>query len=174
MKGPGMRLDLDVRRVWRCPACGHERRTSGDRTIVPCTTCPERPLMSLVERKRSPRPLRPLPDVLIAFDLDEADLLSLDSPAAPPETATSPTEVTSRTEHEASHETAPQVEPSERQPKKRQRRRRTRRRPSGKDASDTSTAPATADEDTPSAHREISAGDAARPGSGDDERLDPC
>jgi hypothetical protein len=29
MKGPGLRIDLDVRRMWRCPRCGRTVRTAG-------------------------------------------------------------------------------------------------------------------------------------------------
>ena len=36
MRGPGYRLDLDVRRVWRCPQCGKERRLGGEVTAVAC------------------------------------------------------------------------------------------------------------------------------------------
>lgn len=37
MRGPGVRLDLAVRRVWRCPACQRERRLAGDHTAVRCS-----------------------------------------------------------------------------------------------------------------------------------------
>lgn len=36
VKGPGFRLGLDVRRVWKCPACDRVRRTPGDVTAVRC------------------------------------------------------------------------------------------------------------------------------------------
>lgn len=36
MKGPGFRLGLDVRRVWKCPACDRVRRTAGDVTGLRC------------------------------------------------------------------------------------------------------------------------------------------
>jgi hypothetical protein len=171
MKGPGMRLDLDVRRVWRCPACGHERRTSGDRTMVPCTACPERPLMSLVERKRTPRPLRPLPDVLIAFDPAAGDLPPLDSAAAPPETAIVLPEQEAAGQ-EASRETTPPAELTEGQPKRKQRRRRSRRKSAGKETPDVSLAPEIQDEVTPSAPSELSSGEVSRPVPPDAERPD--
>lgn len=37
MRGPGLRLDLDVRRLWTCPACQRQRRLLGD---VPSPLCP--------------------------------------------------------------------------------------------------------------------------------------
>ncbi len=53
MKGPGFRLDLDVRRVWECPACGKRLKLSGDVTQVACDCRGEAsPAMRLVERLR--------------------------------------------------------------------------------------------------------------------------
>jgi hypothetical protein len=49
MRGPGYRLDLDVRRVWRCPRCGKERRLGGEVTAVTCI-CGQS--MNLVEERR--------------------------------------------------------------------------------------------------------------------------
>lgn len=53
MRGPGVRLDLDVRRVWQCPACQRTRRLHGDLTAVHCQ-CPGEPWMQLVQ-ERIPR-----------------------------------------------------------------------------------------------------------------------
>ena len=36
MKGPGLRIDLDVRRVWRCSKCGRIVRTLGQVTAQRC------------------------------------------------------------------------------------------------------------------------------------------
>ncbi|MDQ3333136.1 MAG: hypothetical protein M3552_21225, partial [Planctomycetota bacterium] len=36
MKGPGFRVDLDVRRVWECPACGRRLKMQGDVTNMSC------------------------------------------------------------------------------------------------------------------------------------------
>ena len=36
IKGPGIRLDLDVRRVWRCPSCQRVLQTAGHITSRPC------------------------------------------------------------------------------------------------------------------------------------------
>ncbi len=56
MRGPGYRNDLDVRRLWRCPSCGNERKLAGDVTTVACH-CGSRPtLMELIEpQRRTPR-----------------------------------------------------------------------------------------------------------------------
>ena len=76
MKGPGLRLELDVRRVWRCAECGAERRTSGDRTIVPCHVCKSWKLMSLVEPHRAPRTLPEPLDLLIELHPDDVDVVA--------------------------------------------------------------------------------------------------
>jgi hypothetical protein len=67
MKGPGMRLDLDVRRVWQCPACGAELRSDGNVVARFCNCTREGIAMRLVERPPPPlvrRPPRePEPDI---------------------------------------------------------------------------------------------------------------
>lgn len=55
MKGPGIRIDLDVRRLWRCPRCGDERKATGTLTARTCS----RPdcagvWMKLIEPLRKP------------------------------------------------------------------------------------------------------------------------
>ncbi len=68
MKGPGLRLHLDVRRLWRCPECGYERRTSGTHTSLRCEECTSAAQMKLVEAQRPERPPpRPL-DLVIEYD----------------------------------------------------------------------------------------------------------
>lgn len=55
MKGPGLRLDLEVRRLWRCPNCHRVRKTDGAVTYLECL-CTESPLaMKIVEEKRQVR-----------------------------------------------------------------------------------------------------------------------
>jgi hypothetical protein len=61
MKGPGMRLDLDVRRVWRCPACGRESRAEGKEVGRTCNCTKEGVAMRLVELPR-PKPVYRIPD----------------------------------------------------------------------------------------------------------------
>ena len=59
MKGPGYKLSHDVRRTWRCPACGFERKLVGDVTSLVCNCRPEGTFMSIVaERTVAPRPLQ--------------------------------------------------------------------------------------------------------------------
>jgi hypothetical protein len=78
MRGPGYRNDLDVRRLWRCPSCGAERKLAGDVTTVACA-CGSRPtLMELIEtQRRTPRP-QFSPDggelTVESFALTEAEL----------------------------------------------------------------------------------------------------
>ena len=55
IKGPGLRNDLDVRRVWRCPACGQTQRLTQDITSARCRCVRDGVSMKLVEEPRSPR-----------------------------------------------------------------------------------------------------------------------
>ncbi len=61
MKGPGMRLDLDIRRVWRCPACGREMRSEGKEVGRMCGCTKEGVAMRLVELPR-PKPVVRIPE----------------------------------------------------------------------------------------------------------------
>ncbi len=59
MKGPGYKLSHDVRRTWRCPACGTERKLEGDITSLICNCRSEGTFMTIViERTVAPRPLQ--------------------------------------------------------------------------------------------------------------------
>ena len=60
MKGPGMRLDLDVRRVWQCPACSRESRSEVQVVTKLCGCTKEGVAMRLVERPR-PKPVVRIP-----------------------------------------------------------------------------------------------------------------
>ncbi len=85
IKGPGLKNDLDVRRLWRCPECGYERRVSGSRTAVRCR-CASRPFMTLVgERCSRPSQNRPV-DVYVSWE----SLVGDDS--SPHDTVGTPTE----------------------------------------------------------------------------------
>jgi hypothetical protein len=55
MKGPGMRLDLDVRRVWECPECHRQVRSEGETVSRVCGCTREGVQMRLVELPR-PKP----------------------------------------------------------------------------------------------------------------------
>lgn len=59
MKGPGYKLSHDVRRTWRCPACGFERKLVGDVTSLVCNCRAEGTFMAIVaERTVAPRPFQ--------------------------------------------------------------------------------------------------------------------
>ena len=59
MKGPGYKLSHDVRRTWRCPACGTERKLAGDITSLKCNCRSDGTFMVIVvERTVAPRPLQ--------------------------------------------------------------------------------------------------------------------
>jgi hypothetical protein len=84
MRGPGLRLKYDVRRLWRCPVCGYERRAPAMEVVVRCHCNHEEPWMKLVEPKRQVRPpARPHdPYIEVASPPDEPE----PQPAEIPET----------------------------------------------------------------------------------------
>jgi hypothetical protein len=95
MKGPGLRVHLDVRRLWQCPSCGAERRAAASVTALRCGCTPDRPCMRLVEGRRHVRPEPKLLDLVLDIDPDAPD------PEAPDETialAPAPAEVIAETE----------------------------------------------------------------------------
>lgn len=60
MKGPGLRIDIDVRRAWRCPVCGQNARLPMDITAPRCPCVREGVPMMLAEGRRPGRlDLRP-------------------------------------------------------------------------------------------------------------------
>jgi hypothetical protein len=73
MKGPGLRLLVDVRRSWKCPRCGYEERVGAEVTTVACPCCPGIH-MRLIEQDRvyadELRKLRdrPQPTVDVSFE----------------------------------------------------------------------------------------------------------
>lgn len=89
MKGPGYKLSHDVRRTWRCPACGFERKLMGDVTSLICNCRPEGTFMVIaVERTVAPRPLQ-IPqehDVRSSeFGIDDMPVLQPHPSSLPPE-----------------------------------------------------------------------------------------
>ena len=56
MRGPTIRIQNDIRRTWRCPVCGYERRAHANQTTIRCHCQKAGPFMKLVEEKRKPRP----------------------------------------------------------------------------------------------------------------------
>ena len=60
MKGPGLRIDVDVRRAWRCPVCGQAQRLTMDITAPRCPCVRDGVPMKLAEGQRLGRlDLRP-------------------------------------------------------------------------------------------------------------------
>jgi len=55
MRGPGLRLNIDVRRMWKCPQCGKQRRVAATAVTVHCACNPSQPLMQLCEPQRRVR-----------------------------------------------------------------------------------------------------------------------
>jgi hypothetical protein len=84
MRGPGLKTDLEVRRVWRCPACGYERRVGGQVTSVRCQ-CGDRPFMRLAQEPRFVRPANLAPDVYFL-----AEEVLADEPESQPGTGSPP------------------------------------------------------------------------------------
>jgi len=59
MKGPGVRSDQDVRRLWRCPLCDKVTRTGGQVTSVSCQCNGQRTWMRLEKTPQRPRYVPP-------------------------------------------------------------------------------------------------------------------
>src|SRR4051812_11698494 len=84
IRGPGLHVSPELRRLWRCPKCGRERMVGQAETTVVCR-CQDPPVfMQLVEPKRVVRP-EPRP---VAHFYDEADLPEDDSVVPIPEYVT--------------------------------------------------------------------------------------
>ncbi len=67
IKGPGLRLDCDVRRVWECPKCG--RRLKLHAWIV-TRRCPCEKLAAWMRLIEVPRNPRPAPQFFVATPID--------------------------------------------------------------------------------------------------------
>ena len=60
MKGPGLRIDVDVRRAWLCPVCGQGQRLTMDITAPRCLCVRDGVPLKLAEGQRPGRlALRP-------------------------------------------------------------------------------------------------------------------
>jgi len=79
MKGPGYKVSHDVRRTWRCPACGREQKLAGDVTSLMCSCREGGVFMTIVaERTVAPRPWAPPSDTEIraaTFGIDDLPVL---------------------------------------------------------------------------------------------------
>jgi hypothetical protein len=91
VKGPGLRITLDVRRIWRCPRCGRIARTPGSVTAQRCG-CSDDAWMQLqppVKRERyCPPPRTPEQIAEDRADDTEDELLPEAVPEAPPAAST--------------------------------------------------------------------------------------
>ncbi len=87
MRGPGLRASVDVRRTWRCPVCGYERRADGRLTSIRCQ-CAGSPFMQLADEPR----FRRLQNRPVNTYVNADDLLGPPDPApqAPPSTDSAP------------------------------------------------------------------------------------
>ena len=52
MKGPGIRYDVDIRRLWECPICGNQIRHLGNVTARRCSCENGKNWMTLIEEDR--------------------------------------------------------------------------------------------------------------------------
>ncbi|MDA1017846.1 MAG: hypothetical protein O3A00_25740 [Planctomycetota bacterium] len=68
MKGPGFRLDLDIRRKWICPKCGDIRHSGGHFTAQFCTCQDGGTWMALQELPKIHRISLPRPSTPIKFE----------------------------------------------------------------------------------------------------------
>lgn len=91
MRGPALRIQCDVRRLWECPRCRYQRRAPATETVVRCHCIKEEPCMRLVEGVRR---VRPEPQPLDHFlEFDPAELADLPTRVVtPPEPLNEPAE----------------------------------------------------------------------------------
>jgi len=74
IKGPGLKADLDVRRLWECAKCERTLLVPSSRVAVPCPNCGEGVWMHLVEQQRVERPFSmPRPTEVEAEEIDEVE-----------------------------------------------------------------------------------------------------
>ncbi|QDU38150.1 hypothetical protein Mal4_24730 [Maioricimonas rarisocia] len=127
MKGPGLRLDLEVRRLWRCPTCGVERRVPARQVTVTCGCTDSGTFMQLIEPKRAVRAEPPPLDPFLDIELEpserrqrppEVETVS-ETVEAPPEPAIKvPGELVTPPPEAASTEVAKPKETSPSEPRK--------------------------------------------------------
>ena len=89
MKGPGHKLKLDVRRTWKCPTCGCERKQQGDITTERCDCRDGGTFMAIVtEKVVVPRPYQPLNEHDVRsseFGIEDMPVLMPHPSSLPPE-----------------------------------------------------------------------------------------
>ena len=77
IKGPGIRLDLDVRRVWRCPKCQRVLKTAGHITSRRCPIDDE--FMQLDDSAQRAARRFTFPSMMIE-QVDEVDTIDVEHP----------------------------------------------------------------------------------------------
>ncbi len=88
IKGPGLRLDLDVRREWQCPECNRLWKTEGDVISLRCHCHAPGPWMKLIEREHEllaenypfPQKIERSDEAKTPDDVNAEDFLPTDSP----------------------------------------------------------------------------------------------
>lgn len=93
MRGAGMRLKHDVRRLWRCSICHAELKAGAEVTSLLCT-CPGRPAMKLQETLRGFRELKDPTSPYLEFEFEPGELAAPGSFCRPAEGDSPPPEST--------------------------------------------------------------------------------
>ena len=109
MRGPMVRIQSDIRRLWRCPKCHYERRAPATQTAVRCHCEKDAPFMQLVEAQRPPRSTPKELPPYYEYEADAGDEVE-NQEKAQAETAEVPPQV--KEESTASTET-PSITPEE-------------------------------------------------------------
>ncbi|RLS58721.1 MAG: hypothetical protein DWH91_01815, partial [Planctomycetota bacterium] len=91
MRGAGMRLKHDVRRLWRCPVCNVELKAGAEVTSQLCS-CPGRPAMKLQETLRGSRELKEPTSPYLEFEFEPGELAAPGSFCRPVEVESLPPE----------------------------------------------------------------------------------
>jgi len=83
MRGPGVRLKNDVRRTWKCPYCGKERKLGKEHVSLSCRCTTPPAQMQLIEPRRAVR--AEMPPLPLYFDCEEllAEEPSIADPSSP-------------------------------------------------------------------------------------------
>lgn len=150
VRGPGMRMKLDVRRRWRCPLCDFERRLPASVTSVRCSCSSDAPFMKIVEGQRRPRPTPEPLNPYLEFEPDAETESPIPKAEPDPAAAAQPADVAARPEvapkpevtaAESSEASAPPAKSGGRRGKPRRQRDRNRRSRRNRANSSRDTAP---------------------------------
>lgn len=83
MKGPGLRIEMDVRQVWRCPRCGGVALLPGHVVAHRCSCCDDAVWMKL--EGQPPRRKFPLaPSVPLPENVGEETAAGVEATSIPP------------------------------------------------------------------------------------------